>query len=117
MAVIANSITRADVFADAWSATWNGLTTGDTGAPIKMVQANDRSVQVTGTFGAATVTIQGSNDGTNWFTLNSPQGTAMNFTAAGLLAVQEHVNYLRPIVVGGTTPSIVIVAFMRGQYQ
>lgn len=116
MAVISNVITRAGSFADAWSAVWTGLTTSDTGNPIAMVQANDRSVQVTGTFGAATVTIQGSNDGTNWFTLNSPQGTAMNFTAAGLLAVQEHVNFLRPIVTGGTAPSITVVCFMRGQY-
>jgi hypothetical protein len=81
-----------------------------------MSQANDRSVQVTGTFSTSTVTIQGSNDGTNWFTLNTPQGTAMNFTAAGLLAVQEHTRFIRPIVTGGTGTALVITLFAKGQY-
>ena len=112
-----NTLTRAGPFADAWSAVWPSMTTGENGDPIKMVQANDRSVQVTGTFAAATVTIQGSNDGVTYFTLNSPQGSALNFTAAGLLAIQEHVNYLRPIVTGGTAPNIAVTVFMRGQYQ
>ena len=117
MAVISNTITRADAFSDAWTATWASMATGDTGAPISMVQANDRSIQVTGTFSTSTVTIQGSNDGTNWFTLNSPQGTAATFTAAGLIAIQEHTRYLRPSISGGTGTGLTVVCFMKGQYQ
>jgi hypothetical protein len=56
---------------------------------------SDRSVQITGTFNSGTVLIEGSNDGTNWVTLNDPLGNALSFTAAGLKQVSELTAYIR----------------------
>ena len=82
MAVISKTITRAEPYADAWAISWT-VSTGDDGSPVKMPMANDRSVQVTGTFATSTVVIQGSNDGTNWhkrhFAGVSSDGRAMVF--------------------------------------
>lgn len=114
MATIPLTLTRAEPYADAWVATWT-VSTGDDGAPVKLPQANDRSVQVTGTFATSTVVLQGSNDGSTWVTLNNPQGTAVSFTAAGLMAIQEHTRYMRPLVTGGTGTGLVVTLFAKGQ--
>jgi hypothetical protein len=62
-----------------FTASW-ALGNADTGIAIDMTDYADRSVQVEGTFGSATITIEGSNDGTNWETLRDPQGVALTFT-------------------------------------
>lgn len=99
------------------SVTWGALANGEAGAPIAADQAlwSDRSVQVTGTFGAAgSVSIEGSNDGVNYFTLNSPQGTALTFAAAGLKQVLEGTLWLRPRVTAGDgTTSLAVVLMLR----
>lgn len=71
-------------------ATWEGLVSGSvTGAPIpsNWLDYSDRSIQVVGTFGGATVTIQGSNDeGVTYGTINDDTGTALTFaTTSGLI--------------------------------
>ena len=55
----------------------------------------DKTVHVTGTFGTATVTIQGSNDGTNFTNLVDPQGNALSFTATGIEQILENPEYIR----------------------
>lgn len=82
--------------------TWSTLTNGDTGHPVEWIQYADRCVSVIGTFGfGGTVVIQGSNDNTNWFTLNNAQSAALSFTAAGLKQVVELPRYIRPSVTAG----------------
>jgi hypothetical protein len=99
------------------SVTWATLVNGDAGDACgpDLALWSDQTVQVTGTFGAAgTVVFEGSNDGTNWFTLNNPQGTALSFTAAGLKKVQEGALYVRPHVTGGDgTTAIAVVLMLR----
>lgn len=86
---------------------WLGLTTGDTGKPLPHSQYSDKSVQVTGALGGATVVIQGSNDdGTTWVTLTDAQGNALSFSAAGLEMVAEATGLIRPSVSGGTGVSV-----------
>ena len=114
MATAPLTLSRVKPFADAWSATWT-LDTGDQGAPIEMVMASEKSVQVTGTFSGSTAVIQGSNDGSTWVTLTDPQGTALSFTSGGLEAIQEHTRYVRPSVSAGTGTGLVVTIFMRGQ--
>ena len=81
---------------------WEGLNTTDTtGTPIYISRKTDRSVQIGGTFGGGTVTIEGSNDGTTYFTLNDLQGSAISKTAAALEGVAEVVKWIRPKVTGG----------------
>lgn len=86
--------------------TWSALATNDTGTPIQAAGLSERSFQVAGTFGGATVVLQGSNDGTNWVTLTDPLGVAISFTSTGLKQVMQVCRYMRPSVSGGAGVAI-----------
>lgn len=86
----------ADLTIIHWS-----LVNGETGDAVDFASFADRTVQVVGTFGGATVVIEGSLDGENYATLADPQGNALSFTAAGLESVMEVTKYIRPGVSGG----------------
>lgn len=94
---------------------WAAMANGDTGSAFTFGTHADRSVQVTGTMGAGgSVAIQGSLDGTNWFTLKDPFGGALTFSAAGGAQVTELVLRIRPIVTAGdVTTSIDVVMVSR----
>lgn len=98
-------------------AVWTGLATGDDGQPIDWSAYADRSVQVFGTFGGATVTLQGSNDEgptpTNWNTLTDLQGNAIAFTAAGLEMISEGTLWVRPAVTAGAASGITVQMMLR----
>lgn len=105
---------------------WAGLANGDTGAPAAgtltasdYIPWLDRTFQVTGTFGVGgTVVIEGTNDGTNWATLTSPNGVPLSFTAAGIGQVTEVVMQMRPRVTGGDgTTSLNVNAFYRRTFS
>ena len=93
---------------DTLNAEW-AVNTGDDGTPITSVGPKT-SVQVTGTFGGATVAIQGSNDGTNWVALNdeAAPASACSFTAAGVKGVLQFTKYIKPVVTGGTATGLVV---------
>ncbi|CAB4165266.1 hypothetical protein UFOVP821_32 [uncultured Caudovirales phage] len=95
--------------------TWSGLLNGDDGAPVELPTHADRSVQVTGTFGASgNVNIEGSNDGTNYATLSTPASVALAITAAGIKAVLELPRYIRPRVTAGDgTTALVVTLLLR----
>ncbi len=79
---------------------------------------SDKTVQIFGTFGGATVTIQGSNDplvpaddvnGTTnatWATLTDPLGAALTATSAKLATILQNPLYIRAISSGGTGSAI-----------
>ena len=77
------TVTRAEApssYVDTWT-----LTSADvTGTAISIPGAPDRSVQFTGTWGGATAVLEGSLDGTTYFTLTNAQGDDVSFTANGL---------------------------------
>src|SRR5258708_30422689 len=84
---------------DAVVTTWTPLAAaGDIGQPLQRTDLADRSVQVTGTFAGATIVLEGSNDGTNYFTLSNPAGAALSFTAAGLMHVHQPTHCVAPPV-------------------
>lgn len=95
--------------------TWETLTsTNAVGAAIQMGGFADRTVHITGTFGSATVVIQGSNNGTDWVTLADPQGNALSKTAAAIESILELTRYLRVSTSGGDgTQDIDVLLFMR----
>jgi len=96
--------------------TWAALDTPDTGSTFKRTVFQDLYVQATGTFDSGTVTLQGSNDGTNWVSLVDPQGNAIAFTAAGGEQLLETPVWIRPIISGGTSPAInIILNCVKGQ--
>lgn len=110
--------TVADISKDgsAKSITWTPLTTANAdGAPANWIEYADRCIQFTGTFGAGgTIVLQGSNDGTNWFTLTDAQTAAISKTAAALEQVVELPLYVRPFVSAGDgTTSLTAVLVMR----
>lgn len=102
MAVIQPTGTKiTNIFGLSTLKTWTGLATGDTGAPVENPTFSDRSVQVGGTFGGATCTIEGSNDGVTYFPLTDPAGVAIAMTSAGLKQILQVTRYIRPNVTGG----------------
>lgn len=105
MAIIASTITDLSNFHDkgqiiAWTPlTFSGL---DSGAPATNISGADRSIQIEGTFGAGgSVTVEGSNDGTNYETLNDHLGNALTFTTKGIKSVDQICRNIRPRVTAG----------------
>lgn len=86
--------------------TWDGITSGNTAEPVAIPMLGDKTVQVvaTSTFSGS---LQGSNDGTNFQTLNDPFGNPLTFTADGLKTVLENCAYIKPVVSTGTMKFIV----------
>jgi hypothetical protein len=95
---------------------WTDYSTADTSTPIKVqnMQGLAGSVQVTGTFGGATITLQGSNDGTNFVTLKDSAGTAISVTAAGMAEFSTAALYLKPTSTGGTADNVTVTLILRG---
>lgn len=94
--------------------TWPALATSDEGDAQETLDLADRSAAFTGTFGGATATLQGSNDGTNWFTLTDPFGNAVSRTTAGLVQVLEFTRFVRPVVTGGSGADITVTLAALG---
>jgi hypothetical protein len=95
--------------------TWSGMLSGDSGRSVDYSDFADRSVQFVGTFGGASVSLQGSNDGENWHTLSDPFGAPITKTSASLSAVTEMTRYVRPLVSGGDgSTSISAILFTLG---
>lgn len=94
--------------------TWT-LTTADfNGDSFEYLQHTDLCFQAVGTWGGATLTVQGSNDGTTWFPLtNAAGGTAATFTADGGKQIIERPRYVRPaltVVGAGATVAVSCMA-------
>ena len=107
MATIELSI-GVDNTAHSSSVLWETLTASDVGEAKEYTYFNDRTVQVTGTFGG-TVSIEGSNDGVNYTTLTDAAGSALEFTAAGLKLITEAPRYIRPSAGSGVSDIDVII--------
>ena len=104
MATISIASTKLHRGSHQW--LWETLTNGDVGGPLDTNQGSvsfaDKTIHVVGTFGSnGTVVIEGSNDGTNWLTLNDPTGVALSFTATGLKTILENPKEIRPNVTAG----------------
>lgn len=117
---ILGNVNGTNDFAAGWVLSWGsvtGMANGDTGAPVSLPGHADRTMQVTGTFGSGgSVTLQGSNDGVNYYALNNPSGTAIAVTSAGIVACIEPVVWIRPAVTAGDgTTSLAVTVFARNQ--
>jgi hypothetical protein len=113
MATISNSTspTQTNV---AFIGRWENMLQNDDGARFSVAQYTDKSVQVVGTFGGATLAFEGSNDGVNWSTLSDPQGNPLTFTAAKIEMVAEATLFVRPRITGGDgTTSLSVYVLMK----
>ena len=97
--------------------TWVLTTANTDGEPVQAQQWADRTFQVVGTFGGATCSIEGSNDGTNWATLSNAAGSAAaTFTVAGIKAIIELPRFIRPnLTVAGSGASLTVTLLARRQ--
>lgn len=100
-----------------WASLSSTNTSGDAVPPQRLADYADRSVQIIGTTGAATIKFQGSNDGTNYVSLTDPQGNVIekaSLTASSALEqVMENTLYVKPVVTSGdgsTAITVVLVA-------
>lgn len=90
------------------TATISGVATG---APAKPgLYGGNWTLQVSGTYGGATWTFQGSNDAVTWFTLNDVGGTPLTYAVADkLLNVKERPKFVRIITAAGTGTALVAI--------
>ena len=98
----------------AVTASWGPMAPGDDTSPISLREYSDRSVQVSGAFGGATISIQGSIDNLEWSTLTDGQGNPLTFTSGRIEAIAELVAYVKPVLAGGDgTTSITVSLIAR----
>ena len=95
---------------------WTDYSTADTSAPVEIqnMQGLAGAVQVTGTFGSATIALQVSNDGTNYVTLRDSAGSNITFTAAGMAEFSTAARYIKPTSSGGTADNVTVTIVLRG---
>lgn len=87
---------------------WETLTESDTAASQRVNISGTvlSSVSVVGTFGGATVLLQGSHDNTNWFTVKDSAGNDVSFTAAGSAETPSTFVFYRFSASGGTSQDV-----------
>ena len=88
--------------------TWSNLQGGDSGSAVKVANWTKKSVVFTGTWTGVSATIQGSNDGTNYFALTDEQGVALTFSANSLKTIGPNTLYIKPVVTGGASGTIAV---------
>jgi len=89
---------------------WETVTGSDVGEPISMPRGGIiTTVHVIGTFGGA-LTMQGSVDGENWFTLTDMNGNEVSFTAAGSAEISTAARNIRPSAAAGVSDVDVHIA-------
>jgi hypothetical protein len=101
--ITANQISNQD---QQWYIKWAAMGNADTGTGVEFGQFPDRTVGITGTFGGATVTIQGSVDNTNWVTLHDFLGNTTVYTAGAIALLAENPLYIRAITSGGSGTAV-----------
>lgn len=92
---------------------WETIDGSDTGQVFDLQDYNDNTVTVTGTFDSNTLTMQGSNDGTNWFTLTDNNGSSIAFAAAGGAYIAQAPRYIRPSLGSGASSDIDVIVHLR----
>ena len=88
-------------------ASWTGLAGTETGDSVSATAWADKTIQAAGTF--TTITVEGSNDGVNWSTLNNLQGDPLAIAAPGLSVIAENPLLMRVSSVGAAGATVTIV--------
>lgn len=107
--------TRGTIAVNIESLTWTGLSTADTADGLIVMGASPAigCMQCSGTFGGATITLQGSNDGSTYASVTDAAGNAITLSAAGLKDFSTAAAYLRPSSSGGTGDDVNVVVVLR----
>jgi len=94
--------------------TWAITTAVPDGLPLNKPSYMQMTWTAQGTWGGATLALQGSNDGANWFPLTKfASTTAATFTADGMVTTNESPLFVRPnftAVGAGAAVNVVLCA-------
>jgi len=109
------NISQQDASGDKVTYLWETVTGGDVGEALEVNGHSSlvMAVQMTGTIGA-TVTMQGSIDGTTWASLKDTQGNDAALSAAGIIELSTAVRFIRPSAAAGTSDVDVYLCVSRG---
>ena len=97
--------------------TYTAIAADDTGQPIFMDAGVGLLLSVHALvgggsgFNAGTLTIQVSNDGTNWSTIKDVHGTDAAFTANALIEISTGAQFIRPFAYSSISDVDVIFSF------
>lgn len=96
---------------------WPDVTSADTCAPVELCKYSDRSFQLSGTLGPATISLDGSLTGDVYETLLDHNGVPVSLDCNGVRQLSVLTRYAKPVVTGadGTT-SVTITVMMKGVY-
>lgn len=90
---------------------------GDLSAALGLHDFIDRTISISGTWGVGgTAVWQGSNDGSNYFTLKDPNGNAISWSAANAMFQCNYTPLFSRVAVtagDGTTSLVAIVTARR----
>lgn len=93
--------------------SWVSMGNADDGQPILIGEQPDGSIQVVGTMGGATVSLEGSNDGVTWATLTDEQGTTIDLTTSGTLAMFiQRTWQIRPTTTAGAGTDVTVYVML-----
>lgn len=92
---------------------WTPMGNADTGTPDQLSRWPQKSVQFGGTFGGATVVLEGSDDGTTYATVKDVAGTSVSATSAARFDVLDVPYHIRPRTSGGTGTAITVTLTSR----
>lgn len=117
MATVSPSLSAAQVSGrPVYRVSWADIVTGDTINAFGIAgdaQAHG-AVQIGGTFGGATVTLEVSNDGTTFFDVPKDiHGTTLSATAAALFDFTTSALYIRPKVTSGSANAVDVTLMLR----
>lgn len=101
---------------DIYRVSWADIATGDT-VVAQGLPGTSRicaAVQIGGTFGGATVTLEASNDNVTFAQITKDiNGTALSATAAALFDFVTHAAYVRPVLTGGSANAVDVTLVVR----
>ncbi len=119
MATIAIAPTKLSRGSHKW--IWEAMGNADVGVALDPdgggINFADKTVQMSGNWGGATIVLQGSNDGVTWFTLDDPIGDPITNTVDFIKAVLENPLYIRPSSSGGTGTDVDVTLSGRATLQ
>ncbi len=111
MATINYTVTREGKW---WKVFWETLTESDTCQVLRIGDnISDAWFHVTGTFGGATVVLNGGQDETPDVNLDDPGDTAISLTAAGGSPVRDLTTFVQPSASGGSSQDVDITLWLK----
>ena len=97
---------------------WEAIATGDTIEAFALPEqwGLAGSIQLSGTFGGATVKLQHGNDGTTWFDAVDINNTGVSATANAIFEISLSSAYFTVDIASGSGNDVDVIMVLRGLY-